>query len=171
MGEEKQLCFRFGFTFNTCWCSAKNERMTPINHALWFLFRGPLGSSPHSLPIAPARKGLLHQKTRRFRFSSWFSHLLFLGTPQNGFRLSYRFPFKTLPCPHRTFGSSLVPSLKASLDSSCSLAPAPWPQLLGSLPNSYPGIQKALTRKAFIERAFVSMDVGMGEGGGSRVQA
>ena len=40
-----------------CWCSAGNEGMTLVNHPLWFHFRGPLGSFPHSLPIAPAGKG------------------------------------------------------------------------------------------------------------------
>ena len=46
----------------TCWCSAG---MTPINHPLWFPLKQSPGSFPHSLHIAPARKGTHCPHARR----------------------------------------------------------------------------------------------------------
>ena len=40
--------------------SGGNEGMNPINHPWWFPLRGPLGSSPRSLSIAPAKNAHTH---------------------------------------------------------------------------------------------------------------
>ena len=49
---------------STCWCSAGNEGITPINHPLWLPFRKLSGSFPHYF-LKPSRRGLLPDEGRR----------------------------------------------------------------------------------------------------------
>ena len=54
------LNFRF-LREHSCWCSAGDKEMTPINHPLWNPLRGLPGSFPHSL-LSTSKIFLAHKK-------------------------------------------------------------------------------------------------------------